>query len=155
VLLVESRALSVDWAKLRKVYLSLSGASEGHKGRFLSSQCYLLACVLCIKWKLLQFKFTCSNSVWCVGTAHINSGAGQSQFRRHPMLSNGRINTFHSNEATRVAASTIRVSMEIVRQTMEINSRTRCLLHGRNKLYLSRNRYNTQHSDMKTQAERA
>jgi hypothetical protein len=29
-----------------------------------------------------------------VGTAHINSGAGQSQLRRHPMLSNGRINTF-------------------------------------------------------------
>jgi hypothetical protein len=29
-----------------------------------------------------------------VGTAHINSGAGQSQLRRRPMLSNGRINTF-------------------------------------------------------------
>jgi hypothetical protein len=29
-----------------------------------------------------------------VGTANINSNAGQSQFRRHPMLSNGRINTF-------------------------------------------------------------
>jgi hypothetical protein len=29
-----------------------------------------------------------------VGTVHINSGADQSQLRRRPMLSNGRINTF-------------------------------------------------------------
>jgi hypothetical protein len=37
-----------------------------------------------------------------VGTAHINSGADQSQFRSQPMLSNGWINTFPSNEVTRV-----------------------------------------------------
>jgi hypothetical protein len=42
-----------------------------------------------------------------VGTAHINSGAGQSQFMSHHML---------SNEATRVSVSTIRVSMDVVRQ---------------------------------------
>jgi hypothetical protein len=35
-----------------------------------------------------------SATVKYVGTAHINSGAGQSQFRSRPMLSNDRISTF-------------------------------------------------------------
>jgi hypothetical protein len=40
--------------------------------------------------------------------------------------------------------------MEVVRQTLKMNSRARCLLHGRNKIYLSRNRYsNTQHTTLR------
>jgi hypothetical protein len=49
------------------------------------------------QWKnLLLYQFTgrAIKLDIVVGTAHINSGAGQSQLRRRPMLSNGRINTF-------------------------------------------------------------
>jgi hypothetical protein len=54
---------------------------------------------------------------WTVGAAHINSGAGQSQFRSHPMLNNGWISTFPHQRSHPHSASTVHVSIEVVRQT--------------------------------------